>query len=207
MQSTTPKQFMRVRGEQLLNYAIKAFLGRFAEILVTLPRGEHAADLIQDPSLHYLSGGTTRTRSVAHALDRVTNPRVLVHDAARPFVTDEILDEVTLALDTHACSCPVIPVVNTIVRDEKGLLSDTPDRNLYREVQTPQGFDTAILREAITTFGEAHPHLPELVRRLGYPVKHVEGSPWLFKVTYAPSLHMATYYVENFMEIEPHGRE
>jgi 2-C-methyl-D-erythritol 4-phosphate cytidylyltransferase len=207
MQNETPKQFLKVGSEQLLDYSIEAFLGFADEIIVTLPSLDHVPHLKHQESITYVKGGATRTESVSHALEHVTNELVLVHDSARPFVTAPIIADVVDALAEYSASCPVMPVVNTIVVDSHDELDSTPTRAAYREVQTPQGFHTAVLREAIATFGEEHAHLPELVRRLGYRVRHTPGSPWLFKVTYAPSLHMATYYVENILNApsEPLG--
>jgi 2-C-methyl-D-erythritol 4-phosphate cytidylyltransferase len=199
MNNPVPKQFLKIGDDQLLDHAIEAFLGWADEIIVTLPDLAHAGDLRHRDRVRFVQGGATRTDSVRAGLAEVHDDIVLVHDAARPFVTRELLDSLVGALGTFACACPVMPVVNSIVVDEDGQLAETPDRARYREVQTPQAFRTQVLREAIERFGDAHAHLPELVRRAGYPVKHVDGSPWLFKVTYEPSLYMANYYVEHVL--------
>jgi 2-C-methyl-D-erythritol 4-phosphate cytidylyltransferase len=199
MQNDTPKQFLKVGNEQLLDYSIEAFLGVSDEIIVTLPSLDHVPHLKHQDTVTYVVGGATRTESVSKALEHVTRELVLVHDSARPFVTPPVIAEVVDALADYSASCPVMPVVNTIVVDSNDELDSTPTRAAYREVQTPQGFHTDVLREAIDKLGEEHAHLPELVRRRGYRVRHTTGSPWLFKVTYAPSLHMAAYYVDNIL--------
>jgi len=199
MQTATPKQFLKVGEQQLLDYSITAFRGWADEVIVTVPDLEHARSLPHQDGISYVLGGATRTESVERGLEVVTNEKVFVHDAARPFVTRELLDELSAALDEWECACPVLPVVNSIVVDADGFLAETPSRGDYRDVQTPQAFRTAILREALAARAGEHAHLPELVRREGHKVKHVEGNPWLFKVTYGPSLYMAQYYVENVL--------
>lgn len=204
MGSAVTKQLLEVGGERIIDRAIDPFLGWADQVIVTLPAGEHSAAFHTDPRIEYVAGGATRTQSVMRALELVRNDAVVVHDAARPFVTRAILDEIVEALATAASAYPVLPVVNTIVVDQDGELVDSPPRAGFREVQTPQGFRTEALRDALDRYGEDHAHLPELVRRLGLPVKHTTGSPWLFKVTYAPSLYMAKYYVEH---VEQEGSE
>lgn len=192
----TPKQLLEVGGERLIDRAIAPFLGWADQIVVTVAEGDpHLGSPVA--GIDYITGGATRTESVMRALATTRHDKVLVHDAARPFVNRAILDELALALDEYECAYPVMPVVNTIVVDNDGTLAETPARAHYREVQTPQAFRTDALRRALAKYGDDHSHLPELVRRLGLSVKHTEGSPWLFKVTYAPSLYMAQYYVEH----------
>jgi 2-C-methyl-D-erythritol 4-phosphate cytidylyltransferase len=199
MNAGVPKQFLEVGGESLLSRSISAFEGRADEIIVTIPLGADS-DVVARPGVHLVQGGRTRTESVAVALSEVSHDRVLIHDAARPFVTSTVITDILGALETHHCAYPVMPVVNSIVVDKGGELAKTPKRSRFKEVQTPQGFRTKTLRRALELHGDEHAHLPELVRRLGKKVKHTEGSPWLFKLTYAPSLQMAQYYVDH---VEP----
>lgn len=196
MGSSQPKQLLDIGGELIIDRAISPFLGWADQVIVTLPDEMHL-DFERLPEVDYTTGGATRTESVLRALELARHDKVLVHDAARPFVTRVILNELSSALDSYACAYPVMPVVNTIVVDDDGMLAESPPRASFREVQTPQGFKRDVLVEALATFGEDHSHLPELVRRMGHEVKHTTGSPWLFKITYAPSLYMAQYYVEH----------
>lgn len=189
------KQFLEIGGKRLLDRGVEFFLERAGQVIVTVPDMEAVGHRFD--GVMYVVGGKTRTESVALALPHVVHDRVLVHDAARPFVTDGVVDEVLASLDDYHCAYPVMPVVNSIVVDKKGELKRTPRRSRFREVQTPQGFRTKTLRKAIASIGQEHAHLPELVRRLGKKVKHTEGSPWLFKLTYGPSVHIAQYFVEH----------
>jgi 2-C-methyl-D-erythritol 4-phosphate cytidylyltransferase len=187
------KQFLEIGGQRLLDRGVDFFLGRAAQVIVTVPDLDHMGNPIAGAL--YVRGGQTRTESVMKALEHVNHDRVLVHDAARPFVTDSVLSDVLSGLDSFHCAYPVMPVVNSLVVDTGGKLKRSPRRSRFREVQTPQGFRTKTLRRALAEYGDAHSHLPELIRRLGKKVKHTEGSPWLFKVTYGPSVQMAEYYI------------
>ena len=204
MGSPVPKQFLDVGGRRLLDRAIDPFRGVAAQIVVAVP---HTGDDVQPiDGVTTVQGGQTRTQSVAAALDHVTEDFVLVHDAARPFVTGAVVDRILDALAEVPCACPVMPVVNSLVVETDGHLVESPSRSQYRDVQTPQGFHTGVLREAIARFGDDHAHLPELVRRLGHPVRHTEGSPWLFKLTYEPNVHLAEYYLSHYPATPIDGR-
>jgi len=196
MGSDLPKQFLELGGQILLDRAVDAFVEWADEVIVTLPDARPVSPR-HDARVRYVPGGTTRTESVTNALGATRFDRVLVHDAARPFVPRVVMAEVAAALDDYHCAYPVMPVVNSLVVDKDGELASSPSRTQFREVQTPQGFRTDTLKRALAQFGDEHAHLPELIRRLGMPVKHTTGSPWLFKLTYAPSLHMAEYYLEH----------
>lgn len=190
------KQFLDVGGRQVLDRAVDPFRGVAAQIIVTLPPSDGPALVIDGVTT--VPGGVTRTQSVRAALDLVTEEVVLVHDAARPFVTGAVITRILEALDEVPCAYPVMPVVNSLVVDDDGYLAESPPRSQFREVQTPQGFRTAVLRDALAQFGDDTVHLPELVRRLGHPVRHTEGSPWLFKLTYEPNVHLAEYYLARY---------
>lgn len=204
MGSPVPKQFLELSGRRLLDRAIDPFRTAAAQIVVALPPTGEAPEPIAGVTT--VQGGHTRTQSVAAALEHVTEDLVLVHDAARPFVTGAVVDRILDALADVPCACPVMPVVNSLVVETDGHLSESPSRSQYRDVQTPQGFHTRILREAIARYGEDHAHLPELVRRLGHPVRHTEGSPWLFKLTYEPNVHLAEYYLDRYPATPIDGR-
>lgn len=196
MQSKVRKQFLELQGKKILSYSIESFLSLSNNIIVVLPSLEDKQGLPVDVSLKYVVGGNTRTESIIRGLDHVSTPYVLIHDAARPFVTEYIVQEVLRQLSNYACAYPVMPVVNSIVMDKNDELVATPDRSVWREVQTPQGFQTEWLKKALEHRADEHAHIPEIIRRMGQQVKHVQGSPWLFKITYAPSLYAAEHYIK-----------
>ena len=67
--------------------------------------------------------------------------RVLIHDAARPFIDPIVIDRVLEALDDAPAAIPALPVADTVKRGENGIVTGTLDRSGLWRVQTPQGFD------------------------------------------------------------------
>ena len=109
-----------------------------------------------------MPGGTERTDSVRAALDLVPVEGIdciLVHDAARSFVPVAVIERVVAAVRSGAPAVvPAVPVTDTIKRvDPAGKVVDTPDRSALVAVQTPQGFEPAVLRRAHATEGLGRP--------------------------------------------------
>lgn len=190
-----PKQFLDLGGRPLIDHSIAALAPLVRRTTVVLPSMEDWRRISYDGpgELNFVEGAEERVGSVKHGLAEVISDYVVIHDAARPFVTSEVVDRVRAGLDGAACACPVMPLAASVVRDRDGELEETPDREGLREVQTPQGFSTEQLRRVLGG-SDVHPHLPEAVRRMGGRVVHVEGSPWLIKVTYGPSLFAAAHH-------------
>ena len=96
-------------------------------------------------------GGTTRQASARNGLEALAaNPpeRVLIHDAARPFVSNELISRVISALDSHPAAIPGLPVADTLKRVEEHLVRSTINRVGLMAVQTPQGFRYDLIRAA-----------------------------------------------------------
>lgn len=200
MQSTTPKQYMKLGDQKVVDYSIQALQKLASRVVVIVPDVKEAQFLKESyPELEIAEAAESRIASLLQELTKVETKYVLVHDASRPFLTEDVFKSVVDTLEKYPCAYPVINLASSIVRDSNELLVDSPDRSKYREVQTPQGFHTDVLIEALEKFGDQHIHIPETVRMLGKEVKHVEGSPWLFKITYAPDIHAAEWYVQNSM--------
>lgn len=98
----------------------------------------------------FVCGGSTRQRSVLQGLSRVSNEFVLIHDGARPFVSQDLIDRIKAALRDHCSVVPGIPVVDTIKEvDENGLVIRTPKRSGLRGIQTPQAFRSDLVKDAL----------------------------------------------------------
>ncbi|TBH20763.1 2-C-methyl-D-erythritol 4-phosphate cytidylyltransferase [Thermus thermamylovorans] len=185
-----PKAFLRVGGRTLLEWALRAFPGA-AEVLVALPPGAEAPRGLRAV---FLEGGKTRQESVARLLEAASLPLVLVHDVARPFASTLLVERVLRAAQATGAAAPVLPLPDTLVRPEGEAYGEVVPREALRLVQTPQGFFTALLREAhayakrrgLTATDDA-----QLVRALGYPVALVAGERTAFKITYPEDLLLA----------------
>jgi len=191
-----PKAFLKVGGRTLLDWVLDTF--SFAdEILVALPPGYRLPDRGR---VRYLEGGKTRQESVARLLAEANTAMVLVHDVARPFASRALALRVLEKARATGAAVPVLPVPDTLVEAVGGEYGPVLPRERLRLVQTPQGFFTALLREAhayAKMKGIQATDDAQLVRALGYPVALVEGEVRAFKITYPEDLALAQALVWN----------
>lgn len=185
-----PKAFLQVGGRTLLEWTLAAFRDA-AEVLVALPPG---AEPPKGLKALFLEGGTTRQASVARLLEAASLPLVLVHDVARPFVSRGLVERVLEAARRSGAAVPVLPVPDTLMAPEGEAYGRVVPREAFRLVQTPQGFFTALLREAhayARRKGLEASDDAQLVQALGYPVALVEGEATAFKITHPQDLVLA----------------
>jgi 2-C-methyl-D-erythritol 4-phosphate cytidylyltransferase len=131
-------------------------------------------------------GGATRAESVLAALDEVPEEAavVLVHDAARPLVTDEVIGRVLAPLgEGYAGAVPALPLADTVKRVRGEAVVETLERSELVAAQTPQAFVAPVLREALAGDVSGATDCAALVERLGGRIKAVLGDPRLLKVT------------------------
>ena len=143
-----------------------------------------------------VTGGETRSESVRAALAEVPEHAtvVLVHDAARPLITDEVIERVISALgDGWEGAVPLLPVSDTVKRVEGEQVVETIDREGLATAQTPQAFVAPVLRDAFATLqqtGSKSTDCASLVESNGGRVRAVEGDPRLLKVTTQADLEL-----------------
>ena len=152
-----PKQFKRIGGEPLLRRSLLSFLDAPNVGLVQPVIRPEDADLVRAATaglniLPPVPGGPTRQASVRAGLEALL-PRkpdiVLVHDAARPFASTDVIARAITAAEKTGAAIPALPVTDTIKRvDRAGTVEETLDRSLLRLVQTPQAFAFPALLEA-----------------------------------------------------------
>lgn len=132
-----------------------------------------------------VTGGQTRAASVRAALAKVPEEAavVLVHDAARPVIPDEVIERVITALNEGwDGAVPVLALPDTVKRVEGDQVTETVDRVGLTLAQTPQAFLAPALRAAVEAGGEAT-DCSALVEARGGRIKAVPGDPRLIKVT------------------------
>lgn len=192
------KQLRWVAGKPMLLHSLQAFQARpdVAMVVCVLPR-QYAGDpppwLFQcDVDRLLVSvGGKTRAESVSNGLEDLPPECrvVLVHDAARPLVTDAMIARVTAEARKGHGAVAALPVVDTLKRvDAEGRVTDTVARGGLWRAQTPQGFPREVIvrahREARAagTHGDATDDAA-LCEAIGVPVHVVRGSERAMKVT------------------------
>jgi 2-C-methyl-D-erythritol 4-phosphate cytidylyltransferase len=168
LQHPDNKVFVHVGGRPLIAWSIQTFAGSasISRLVIVARSGEHArvATILQDEPVampvRITTGGDTRHASeragleaIADEIDDGTIDVVLIHDAARPFISRELIDRVTETARSAGGAVPALPLGDGIYRIEgDGGIVNQPT-NLYR-VQTPQGFVARELLEAYRRAGD-----------------------------------------------------
>lgn len=204
-----PKAFLPLGGTPMLVMTVRAALASpsIGSVVVAAPLGSEdlAHALIEQLGAHaVVPGGATRGASVRAALAEVPAevPVVVCHDAARPFASPALFDDVVRALDERpevAGVVPVVPVADTVKRVSDGYVVRTEPRDELALAQTPQGFRATALREAherAAAQGRDFSDDAALVEWAGHGVSTVPGEPSNFKITTADDLARATALAE-----------
>ncbi len=169
-------------------------------MVVVVPQewiGETTALL--DPEAVIVAGGPTRQESVRLALEHVTAPRVVVHDAARPFAPPGTFAAVTEALEGSDAVVPGLQMQETVKVVRDGVVVETLQREEVWNIQTPQAFWTDRLRDVharAVAEGFQATDDAQLVEHYGGRVIVVEGHPDAFKVTKPADVKLADQLAE-----------
>lgn len=200
-----PKAFVDLEGKPLFVRTIERFLSagvRF-DVIVVAPESHlpELRSLLQttwpDIRMVCIAGGEQRQDSVWNGLCALSPDTdiVMIHDAARPFVSVSAVQAAIEAAAACGASTVAIPAIDTVlVGDADDFLVSTPDRKTLWACQTPQVFRTEVILEAhrqARKEGYYGTDDASLVRRMGGTVKLVPGSPANFKVTTPLDLAMA----------------
>ncbi|PZU48632.1 MAG: bifunctional 2-C-methyl-D-erythritol 4-phosphate cytidylyltransferase/2-C-methyl-D-erythritol 2,4-cyclodiphosphate synthase [Sphingomonas sp.] len=184
-----PKQYRTLGGKPILRWSAEAFARHTAigPIHVVVAEGEEAraAELLDGLPASVGRGGATRQESVRLGLEQLADTapaQVLIHDAARPLLAAELIDRVLDGLADAPGSCPALPLVDSLRRGGDKIEGEVPREGLWR-VQTPQGFDFALIRAAHATASEGATDDAEVLRAAGHEVRLVPGDEKAMKVT------------------------
>ena len=214
------KQFMKLGGVPILTLAIRKFLAAPSvdEILVAVPEGTEAAvramlaDSGEAPRVRVLAGGRTRQESVGHCLDAVPGDVeiVAVHDAVRPLVPVQLIEEAVREAAARGAVIPGMPAEETVKQVSRRVVQATLPRERIMLVQTPQVFAAELLRRA---FDKARrdefvgTDEASLVEHLGEDVYVMRGSERNIKITRPHHMTLAEmYYAQETREPAAHRR-
>ncbi len=135
--------------------------------------------------IQIIPGGNTRQESVYQALQLVSNSYVLIHDGARPLIEKSVISEILRQLPKMKALSVMVKTTDTIKEiDESGKIISTIDRAKLYNTQTPQAFETALIKAAHEKFrGQMYTDDSGMLEDLGYSVYMIEGSYTNIKIT------------------------
>ncbi|HWZ43364.1 MAG TPA: 2-C-methyl-D-erythritol 4-phosphate cytidylyltransferase [Candidatus Saccharimonadales bacterium] len=207
------KQFFEINGTPILVHTLRVFARnpQVGHILVALRRNEMQRFEQQlekeklSAKVEVVEGGEHRQESVANALAAVhaaPEDIVLVHDAVRPFVDDEIIASVVRESVKHGAAIAGLPAVDTIKQVERAaegaIITSTIPRERIVQAQTPQGFRYPLIKRAFDSAaadGFIGTDEASLVERLGESVWVVMGSPRNIKITTPADMELAEFFL------------
>ena len=216
MKAGKNKVLLELSGRPILLRTLASFsrMPEVGELIVVTGRGEmeEVRAMLQGAEglkpWQLVAGGSERQSSIRNGLNHVAEEAdlVLVHDAARPLITAEVIRRVMEGAKSFGGAIAAVPEKNTVkIVDAEGLVVSTPPRKSLWAVQTPQGFKKDILLEA-NDRAEQEGFLgtddASLVERLGRPVKVVEGDYRNIKITTPEDMVTAEAFLRQMEEEE-----
>lgn len=218
--ASTPKQYQLLGGRPLYAWALSTLVSHDGVDAIALVVAASLVDEIALSAVQYISGsshklsvtagGATRQASVfnglRHLAENCETDRfeiAIVHDAARPFLTAQMIDDVIKHTDEHQACTVGRAVADTVKLVDDDIIKETMDRSRLAVVQTPQSAPFKMLFEAhlrassenwVTTDDAG------IMERFGTPVKIVPGSPWNIKVTTREDLAMCELIAPAFLK-------
>lgn len=212
------KQFTELAGTPILIHTLRKFstVDHVSEIWVALRENEidgfrerlksEAPDVLRK-RVEFVVGGEHRQQSVEHALNAIKaapEDIVLVHDAVRPLVTAEIINEVIDAAKKYGAAIAGLPAIDTVKHVERtaegAIIKATIPRAGVVLAQTPQGFRYEVIKKVFdeaTADGFMGTDEASLAERAGHEVAVVMGSPKNIKITNPGDMELAEFYLKH----------
>ena len=196
------KIFAELQGLPVLLHSVRAFLAAevVEEIVVVARPGTEfrVAMLLQDLDfpIRVVTGGQRRRDSSLAGVEAACGEFVLIHDAARPLVSPELIKRVLASAEAHGAAVPVLPMVDTLRYVENGFLKpEVLPRAGLVAMQTPQGFRRDLLLPALKECDEDLPDDAAALLSRGIPVAVVPGDRRNLKLTYPEDLALAQLFL------------
>ncbi|HRH65055.1 MAG TPA: 2-C-methyl-D-erythritol 4-phosphate cytidylyltransferase [Bacteroidia bacterium] len=201
MKSSVPKQFLLLKDKPILIHTLERLV-RFdpgLQIILVLPEAELDIwnTLKADYSFHHpvqvTAGGATRFQSVSNGLKRTPENCVVgIHDAVRPLISPALLERCFSGAEDKGSAVPVVPVHESLRRISK-TASTQVDRSEFVVVQTPQCFQSSLLKKAFEQPEDlSFTDDASVFEKSGKEVNLVEGEKWNIKITLPEDLAIAS---------------
>jgi len=193
MGSPLPKQFLTLNNTPILIHTLRNFhaFNPFFEMVVVMHHDyisfwkDLCLQFEDVPEHTVVAGGEERFHSVKNGIEAVSADiqHIAIHDAVRPLVSHETLTRCFNTLNEHNAVVPAIPI-NDSIREVHGVLNKSVDRSLYKRIQTPQCFESSMLKEAYSKpFSPLFTDDASVVEANGHSVFLVEGNLENIKIT------------------------
>jgi 2-C-methyl-D-erythritol 4-phosphate cytidylyltransferase len=193
MGSPLPKQFLTLNNTPILIHTLRNFFAfnRNFEMIVVMHHDyisfwkDLCLQFEDVPEHTVVAGGEERFHSVKNGIEAVSADiqHIAIHDAVRPLVSHETLTRCFNTLNEHNAVVPAIPI-NDSIREVHGVLNKSVDRSLYKRIQTPQCFESSMLKEAYSKpFSPLFTDDASVVEANGHSVFLVEGNLENIKIT------------------------
>lgn len=205
------KQYLELEGKPVLYYSLNAFENAecIDEVILVTGVGEEEyckKEIVERYQLQkvtkIVAGGKERYHSVFHGLSRIEHSDyTFIHDGARPFLTVEMIQRAYEEVKSSKACVMGMPVKDTVkIADEKGYVESTPPRSRVWIVQTPQVFETNLIKEAYCRLMKCeNPLITDdamvVEEMLHYPIKFIEGSYRNIKITTPEDLLVAKAFL------------
>ena len=213
MGTKTHKQYLLLGGKPVLYYSLKTFQDSalIDEIILVTGRGEETYCRREIVDAYGISkvrqiteGGAERYHSVWRGLQKAKPGYVYIHDGARPFVDEAMIRRAYECVESARACAAGMPVKDTIkIVDDSGTVVRTPDRSHVWQVQTPQVFESELVKKAYASLMEEEEKQTDITddamvveRMLGHPVRLFYGSYENIKITTPEDLETAKVFLE-----------
>ena len=209
-----PKQYVKIKNEIILNITLRKFIDldqiRYIQPVINIKHQDIYNETIQKLKsfknfkkiLPPCFGGNERCVSVKQGLIAISkfkdNPNnVLIHDAARPFVSKQIISDVIKKLELYDAVLPCINIVDTVWKIEKNAFKFLTNRSSYYRAQTPQGFNFKKILKAHKKNDETWAYDDiYLANKNNFTIIKIAGSEFNIKITKPEDLEIAERYLK-----------
>jgi len=212
MGENLPKQFLKLHNKEIIIRTLEVFQNSDSidKICISIGKDQKSKllDLLDKYSINKVSeiveGGKTRQESIYNALSTQivqSSDNVLVHDAVRPFISEDLISRLLNQLVNFEAVIPVIPVSDTIKMIENEQIIDTPKREKLYSAQTPQAFKTKVLLEANEFVLKKSIKVTDdasIVEAYGIKVNTIIGDPKNIKITNPLDMKYAEMILRSF---------
>lgn len=214
--SQAPKQFLLLGGKPIISYSVESFLRceEIEKVFVAVSENyiDHCKELFSDPRVEIVKGGNTRSETVAllvkecekYSGQASTEDILATHDAARPFVTVEVIRRAVEAAKKYGASGTALNATDTVLQCQNGFVCAAPPRSEMYLAQTPQCFKIGLFNDVWNKLTDSEKKeatdVCGMFCRAGIKVRITEGDRACFKITVREDMDRAEEYLADLYQ-------